>query len=100
MIIARLSDIFGRKAALVAVVIIFAVANLICGFAKNAVMLYIFRAFSGIGAGGVRLFALCLSKLKHSQINGLSMIIVSDIVSIRERGKYQVHLFPGLIKTR
>ena len=37
-------------------------------------MLFAFRAIAGIGGGG---------------INSLCMIIVSDIVTIQDRGKYQ-----------
>ncbi|KAG9098864.1 hypothetical protein FS749_002788 [Ceratobasidium sp. UAMH 11750] len=74
IVIARLSDIFGRKFVLISVIILFTIGNLICGFAQSAVWLFIARAISGIGGGG---------------INSLCMIIMSDIVSLKERGKYQ-----------
>ncbi|KAG8703663.1 hypothetical protein FRC09_004018 [Ceratobasidium sp. 395] len=74
IVIARLSDIFGRKFILISVIILFAIGNLLCGFAQSAVWLFIARAISGIGGGG---------------INSLCMIIMSDIVSLKERGKYQ-----------
>lgn len=51
-----------------------AFGNLLCGFAKTPVQLYIFRAISGMGGGG---------------INGIAMVIVSDIVPLKDRGKYQ-----------
>ncbi|KAK9265189.1 major facilitator superfamily domain-containing protein [Lipomyces tetrasporus] len=49
-------------------------SDLLCGFAKTATELYVFRGFSGIATGG---------------ISALTMIIVSDIVTLRQRGKYQ-----------
>jgi len=70
----RLSDIFGRKGCLLICLILLGLGDLLCGFAKSGVMLFIFRAISGIGAGGV---------------NSLVMVIVSDITTLKERGKYQ-----------
>ncbi len=52
---------------------IFAFGDLLAGFANNKVWLYSARAVAGIGGGG---------------INSLTMIIVSDVVNVRERGKY------------
>ncbi|QRW05642.1 major facilitator superfamily transporter [Ceratobasidium sp. AG-Ba] len=74
IVIARLSDIFGRKFMLISVIILFTFGNLLCGFAQSAVWLFAARGISGIGGGG---------------INSLCMIIMSDIVSLKERGKYQ-----------
>ncbi|KAK7203939.1 MFS multidrug transporter-like protein [Myxozyma melibiosi] len=70
----RLSDIFGRKYIFLSAVLLLFVADLLCGFAKTAAQFYVFRGFSGIAAGG---------------INALAMILVSDIVTLRQRGKYQ-----------
>jgi len=53
---------------------LFVVGDLLCGFAQSGIWLYACRGIAGIGGGG---------------INSLSMIIVSDVVSVRERGKYQ-----------
>lgn len=74
MLYGRLSDIFGRKAIFLSTVGFLAVADLLCGFSQNPTMLYVFRGIAGIGGGG---------------INNLALIIVSDIVSLEERGKYQ-----------
>ncbi|QRW19605.1 major facilitator superfamily transporter [Rhizoctonia solani] len=74
IVIARLSDIFGRKLVLISVIILFSMGNLLSGFAQTPVWLFIARAISGIGGGG---------------INSLCMIITSDVVSLKERGKYQ-----------
>lgn len=70
----RLSDIFGRKICLLVCLGLLAVGDLLCGFATSATMLFVFRAIAGIGAGGV---------------NSVAMIIVSDITTLENRGKYQ-----------
>lgn len=70
----RLSDIYGRKNILLVSIVILLVANLLCGFAKSGPEFYVFRALAGIGAGGIQ---------------SLTMVIASDSVTLRERGKYQ-----------
>ncbi|KAK8022342.1 hypothetical protein PG993_013109 [Apiospora rasikravindrae] len=74
MLYGRLSDIFGRKAVFLGAVALLSIAALLCGFAQNAASFYVFRALAGIGGGGV---------------SNLAMIIVSDIVTLERRGKYQ-----------
>ena len=73
----RLSDIFGRKSVLVTAIVIFGIGNLLCGFSQTMVMLIVCRGISGVGSGG---------------INSMTMIILSDIVSLRKRGKYQGYI--------
>ncbi len=70
----KLSDIYGRRPFFVAAISIFVVGSLLCTFSTSMYMLAGFRAVQGIGAGG--LFSLALA-------------IVGDIVSPRERAKYQ-----------
>lgn len=70
----RLSDIFGRKAALLVFLAIFTLGSLACALAQSMIQLIIFRALAGVGGGALLTLVL---------------IIVSDIVSLRERGKYQ-----------
>lgn len=70
----RLSDIYGRKSVLLISIIILFVANLLCGFAESGPEFYVFRALAGIGAGGVQ---------------SLTMVIASDSVTLKERGKFQ-----------
>lgn len=70
----RMSDIFGRKPILLLSMGMLIFGDILCGFAKNATWLYVCRALSGIGGGG---------------ITSLVLIIVSDMVSLKERGKYQ-----------
>ncbi|KAI2487958.1 Major facilitator superfamily transporter [Pyrenophora tritici-repentis] len=70
----RLSDIFGRKNLLLWSLMLMALGDLGCGFAKTDVQLFVLRAIAGVGGGG---------------INSLVMIIVSDITTLQNRGKYQ-----------
>ncbi|OCF56470.1 hypothetical protein L486_06414 [Kwoniella mangroviensis CBS 10435] len=74
LVYGRLSDIFGRKMMLQVALSFLITGNLLCSFAKTPVQLYALRAISGIGGGG---------------INNIAMVIVSDIVPLAERGKYQ-----------
>jgi MFS family permease len=70
----RLSDLFGRKKIMLSALMLLALSDLACGLSVNATMLYIFRGLAGVANGG---------------ITALSMMIVSDIVTLQERGKYQ-----------
>ncbi|KAH8202478.1 hypothetical protein TruAng_003378 [Truncatella angustata] len=83
MLYGRLSDIFGRKVVYLAAIGLLSIAALLCGLSKNAAMFYVFRGVAGIGGGG---------------ITNLSMIILSDIVTLEQRGKYQgiIGAFVGL----
>ncbi|KAK1687338.1 major facilitator superfamily transporter [Colletotrichum godetiae] len=70
----RLSDIFGRKNLLMICLVLMAVGDVLCGFSKTKEQLFAFRAVAGVGGGG---------------INSIVMIIVSDITTLENRGKYQ-----------
>lgn len=70
----RFADIFGRKNILMACLALLCVANMLCGFAQTGPQFYVFRAFAGIGAGGTQL---------------LAMVITSDVVTLKQRGKFQ-----------
>ncbi|QNE77681.1 DHA2 family efflux MFS transporter permease subunit [Streptomyces finlayi] len=70
----KLGDQYGRKKLFQAAVIIFLIGSALCGIAQNMPQLIGFRALQGLGGGGLMV---------------LSMAIVGDIVSPRERGKYQ-----------
>lgn len=70
----RFSDIFSRKYVLIASMLLLAFFDLACGFAQNANQIFIFRGFCGIGNGG---------------ITSLTMVVVSDLVTLEDRGKYQ-----------
>ncbi len=70
----KLSDIYGRKRFFIAAITIFVLGSALCSFATSMIQLAFFRAFQGLGAGG--LFSLALA-------------IIGDIVPPRERAKYQ-----------
>ncbi|KAF7289343.1 Efflux pump FUS6 [Mycena indigotica] len=70
----RLSDIWSRKVVLFALMTIFFIGNLASGFSSTFIQLIVFRALTGVGGGG---------------LSTIAQIIVSDVVSLRERGKYQ-----------
>jgi EmrB/QacA subfamily drug resistance transporter len=70
----KLSDIYGRKRFFLAAITIFVIGSAACSFATSMSMLAGFRAFQGLGAGG--LFSLALA-------------IIGDIVQPRERARYQ-----------
>ncbi|KAG0263055.1 hypothetical protein BG011_009348 [Mortierella polycephala] len=70
----KLSDIFGRKNTILSAIFFFLVGSLVCGAAPNITVLIIGRGIAGLGAGGMI---------------SLTMIIISDVVSLRDRGKYQ-----------
>jgi EmrB/QacA subfamily drug resistance transporter len=69
----KLSDIYGRKPLFIFAIGIFVLGSAMCGLATNMYMLAAFRAFQGIGAGG--LFTLALA-------------ILADIVSPQDRPRY------------
>jgi Na+/melibiose symporter-like transporter len=81
----RLSDIFGRKNLLLICLALMALGDFGCGFAQTAIQLFVLRAIAGIGGGG---------------INSLVMIIVSDITTLQNRGKYQGEYRQTILITR
>lgn len=70
----KLGDIFGRRPLFLVAILIFIAGSVATGLAGSMFELAIFRAFQGLGAGG--LFSLALT-------------IVADIVPPRERARYQ-----------
>ncbi|KAK7224300.1 hypothetical protein V2G26_012303 [Clonostachys chloroleuca] len=74
MLWGRLSDIFGRKTVYISAIALLSIADLLCGLSRNATSFYIFRGLAGVGGGG---------------ITNLAMIVVSDVVTLENRGKYQ-----------
>lgn len=73
----KLGDLYGRKRFMVTAIIIFLVSSALCGLSWNLGSLIGFRAVQGVGAGGLMVMA---------------MSVVGDIVSPRERGKYQGYI--------
>ncbi|RDL35204.1 MFS general substrate transporter [Venustampulla echinocandica] len=70
----RLSDIWSRKNILLVGFGIFFFGSLASSLATNVAQLIVFRAITGIGGGGLMTIA---------------QTVISDVVSLRERGKYQ-----------
>jgi EmrB/QacA subfamily drug resistance transporter len=70
----KLSDIYGRRGFYLFAIAVFVVGSFLCGFANSMYELAAFRAFQGIGAGGLM---------------SLALAIIADIVPPRERSKYQ-----------
>jgi EmrB/QacA subfamily drug resistance transporter len=70
----KLSDIFGRKPLFMFSITIFVLGSALCGLSQSMYMLAAFRAFQGIGAGGIMPLALA---------------IIGDIIPPRQRARYQ-----------
>jgi MFS family permease len=70
----KLGDQFGRKQLFLLCIGIFLVGSALCGIAQDMFQLIVFRAVQGLGGGGLMV---------------LASAIIGDVVSPRERGKYQ-----------
>jgi len=70
----RLSDLRGRKRIFQFAIIVFLIGSALCGLSQNMFQLIFFRAAQGLGAGG---------------LISLAQAVIGDVVSPRDRGKYQ-----------
>ncbi|WP_051839211.1 MDR family MFS transporter [Streptomyces sp. NRRL F-5126] len=70
----KLSDQYGRKPFFIFAISVFVLGSALCTFSTSIYMLAAFRAFQGIGAGGLM---------------SLALTIIGDIIPPRERAKYQ-----------
>jgi MFS family permease len=70
----KISDLYGRKIMFQTAIVVFLVGSALSGLSQNMGQLIGFRAIQGLGAGGLMAMALA---------------IIGDIVSPRERGRYQ-----------
>jgi EmrB/QacA subfamily drug resistance transporter len=73
----KLSDLYGRKLMLQIAIGIFLLTSLLCGLAQTMTELILYRALQGLGGGG-------LLAMAHAT--------VADVVSPRERGRYQGYI--------
>ncbi|HET8867474.1 MAG TPA: MDR family MFS transporter [Agrococcus sp.] len=70
----KLSDIFGRRPLFIIAIVLFLLGSIACSFAQDMIQLAAFRALQGLGAGGLM---------------SLPLTIMGDVLSPRERAKYQ-----------
>lgn len=70
----KLGDLFGRKRLFQIAIIIFLLGSALSGISNSMFQLIAFRATQGLGAGGLIV---------------LGQAIIADVVSPRERGRYQ-----------
>lgn len=69
----RLSDIFGRKVIIITCLGLLGLGDLLCSFAKTGPQFFAFRGISGVASGGIM---------------ALTMMVVSDVTTLKDRGKF------------
>jgi EmrB/QacA subfamily drug resistance transporter len=69
----KFADLFNRKMLVQVSLVIFVVGSALAGLSENTDTLIVFRVVQGLGAGGLL---------------SLVQVIISDIISPRERGRY------------
>lgn len=77
----KLADLLNRKLLIQLALVVFVAGSAMAGFSQDTNMLIGFRVVQGLGAGG---------------LTALSQIIMADIISPRERGRY-MGLFGGVM---
>jgi len=73
----KFSDLTNRKVLLQVALVLFVLASVAAGFSQDTATLITFRVFQGLGAGG---------------LTALVQVVMSDIISPRERGRYMGYL--------
>ena len=73
----KLSDIHGRRIVLLVAITIFSLGSLLCALAPTMVALALARGLQGVGGGG---------------LIALAQTILADILSPKERARYQVYI--------
>jgi len=77
LLFGKLSDLYGRKLLFQAAIVFFLIGSLLSGFSQTMLQLIVSRGIQGLGAGGILI---------------LSQAVVGDIISPRERGRYQGYM--------
>src|SRR6266571_4861114 len=70
----KLSDLYGRRKLFIFSITVFLIGSALSGLSQNMTQLILFRGLQGLGAGGIL---------------PLSLIVIGDLFSPRERGRYQ-----------
>jgi EmrB/QacA subfamily drug resistance transporter len=70
----KLGDLYGRKKLFQIAIVVFVIGSVLSGLSMSMFQLIVFRALQGVGAGGLMVTA---------------QAIIADVVSPRERGRYQ-----------
>jgi EmrB/QacA subfamily drug resistance transporter len=70
----KLGDLYGRKKLFQIAIVVFVIGSVLSGLSMTMFQLIVFRALQGVGAGGLLVTA---------------QAIIADVVSPRERGRYQ-----------
>jgi MFS family permease len=70
----KLSDLYGRRLLFGISIVLFVAASVLCALAQSMTQLILMRALQGLGGGGLITMA---------------QAIIADIISPRERGRYQ-----------
>jgi EmrB/QacA subfamily drug resistance transporter len=73
----KLADIHGRRVMMLTAIVIFVAGSVACALAPGMTALVLGRAVQGLGGGGLM---------------ALAQTIIADIVSPRERGRYQGYI--------
>jgi EmrB/QacA subfamily drug resistance transporter len=71
-----LSDIYGRRATIIASLSLFVAGSVMCALAPSLLVLILGRALQGLGGGGIM---------------PIVQTVISDVVTPRERGQYQAY---------
>ena len=73
----KLSDIYGRRALLLPAIVLFVIASILCAVSQSLLQLIVARALQGLGGAGLM---------------AMSQAAFADVVSPRERGRYQGYM--------
>ncbi|WP_375455621.1 MDR family MFS transporter [uncultured Methylobacterium sp.] len=77
VVFGKLSDLYGRRPVLLFGIAVFLLGSLLCGLAWSMPSLILFRLVQGVGAGAIQ---------------PVSLTVVGDLYSARERGRVQGYL--------